>query len=153
MLCNACHSALTTDVEGRMCWDDEISLYIVHHPTSKDFHKALEAKCHICLNLSYQWEHKFGLCLPFPQHLDQGITHKSGDEVTGRCFSYFYLCRGSELMIRRDSQWYTSNDRAYYIILYLDAAYGEAVQSREIDSQIMTPFVVNPYRGKFCPCS
>ena len=133
-----------------MCWDNETLLDIVHHPTSKDFNKAVEAKCHICLNLLYQWEHKFGLRLPFPQHLDHGITHRSGDEATGRCFSYFYLCRGSELMVLRDSPWYTSTEKSYYIIVYLDNAYSETVQSREIDSQIMCAFVVNPYRGKFC---
>lgn len=43
MLCSACHTALTTDVEGRMCWDDHRPQDFVHHPTSVGFYKAVES--------------------------------------------------------------------------------------------------------------
>ncbi|KAH7123634.1 heterokaryon incompatibility protein-domain-containing protein [Dendryphion nanum] len=144
MLCSACHAALITDVEGRMCWDDRNPQDFVHHPTSRDFFTAVEQKCHICLNLQYQWEHKFKLRLEFPCHLDASITHQSGEKIKSIHFSRFYLGRGSRSFT--PGPWYPSGERSFFITFYLSHQYQTAAQTSEINGEVMVTFVVNPYK-------
>ena len=146
MLCSACHTALTPDVEGRMCWDDHRPQDFVHHPTSVGFYKAVESQCYICLTLLYQWEQKFRLRLPFPRHLDNGITHKSGEKIASRYFTRFYLGRGGRSMT--PGPWITSTDESYYITIYLGEHFSNAVKPSDNLSLLLITFVVNPYNGE-----
>ncbi|KEZ45821.1 hypothetical protein SAPIO_CDS1637 [Scedosporium apiospermum] len=143
MLCSACYAALTTDIEGRMCWNDSHPQDLVHHPTSDDFEQAVVGKCHICLTLAYQWEHKFKLRLSFPKHVNKGITHRSGEKVTSRHFTRFYLSRGERSFT--PGPWYPISEKSFFITFYLDETFKEAIMTNEIRNQILLTFVANPY--------
>jgi len=132
-----------------MCWNDSHPQDLVHHPTSDDFERAVAGNCHICLTLAYQWEHKFKLRLSFPKHLNKGITHRSGEKVTSRHFTRFYLSRGERSFT--PGPWYPISEKSFFITFYLDETFKEAIMTNEIRNQILLTFVANPYPGMCLP--
>lgn len=145
MLCDACYTALTTDVDSRVAWDDRGGQF-VHHHTPEDFHRAVQDKCHICLSLWHNWEYEFGLprWLPGLKRLSQG-NGPGSIGLGARHFSMFHLRRRAESS--NFFEWRPISERSFLISFELGSGYNLLIRPHDTN-QIPVTFAVNPYRGR-----